>query len=41
MDLLTYILDVSLVSGIKSMPIGLVAVTTVAAMEDPQCAVVA
>ena len=41
--MLTYLLDISLslASGNKSMPIGLVVVMTVAAMEDPQCAVVA
>ena len=38
MDRLTYILDVSPASGNKSMPIRLAAV---AAMEDPQCAMVA
>jgi hypothetical protein len=36
---MTYILDISPASGNKSIPIGLVAAT--AAMEDPQCAVVA
>ena len=36
--MLTYILDVSPVSGNKSMLVGL---TAVAAMEDPQCVVVA
>ena len=42
MDRLTYILDISLfpVSGNKSMPIGLATAMT-AAMEDPQCVVVA
>ena len=35
--MLTYILDISLASGNKSVPVGLVA----AATEDPRCAVVA
>ena len=40
MDRLTYILDISLASGNKSMPVGL-ATTMVAATEDPRCVVVA
>ena len=40
MDRLTYILDISPVSGNKSVPVGLTTVVAVA-MEDPQCDVVA
>ena len=42
MDRLTYILDISLspASGNKSMPVGLATVAA-AAIEDPQCAMVA
>ena len=39
MDRLTYILDVSPVSGNKSMLVGLAAMTVVT--KDPQCAMVA